>query len=115
MKLLSLTIESPVQGEGAIKINPPGGLPSGGFGDNTANNLIGWGLTALLVGGTLLALAYLIWGGVQWITSGGDKSKIQAARNKMTYAIIGLVIAFLSFFIVTLIGGFFQVNLLWIK
>ncbi|MBI2442554.1 MAG: hypothetical protein HYV40_01440 [Candidatus Levybacteria bacterium] len=53
--------------------------------------------------GVILALFYLIYGGIQWITSSGDKQKVAAARNRMIYAIIGLVIIFLSIFLVNLV------------
>lgn len=35
---------------------------------------------------------YLIFGAISWITSGGDKGKVEAARNKITAAVIGLLI-----------------------
>jgi len=40
----------------------------------------------------LLVFLYLIWGGIQWITSGGDKSKTEEARNKITAAVLGLIV-----------------------
>ena len=40
----------------------------------------------------VLTFAYLIWGAISWITSGGDKSKVESARNKITSAVIGLLI-----------------------
>ena len=42
--------------------------------------------------GVIAVLLYLIWGGIEWITSGGDKGKTESARNKITSAVIGLVI-----------------------
>ena len=57
-----------------------------------------------------LALIFLIWGGIQWTMSGGDKEGIQKARLKLTYAIIGLVVTTLAFFIVNIISGFFGFN-----
>lgn len=69
-------------------------------------------ITYLLIGATLLALLFLIFGGIKWIISGGDKTAVEGARKMITYAIIGLVIAFLSFFIINTIGNFFGVNLL---
>lgn len=47
--------------------------------------------TALIVG-SILVLMYLLWGGIEWITSGGDKSKYEGARNRITAAILGLAI-----------------------
>ncbi len=47
--------------------------------------------TVMIIAG-LLVFAYLVWGGIEWITSGGDSSKTEAARNKITAAIVGLII-----------------------
>ena len=47
------------------------------------------------VGLTIAALctfAFLLWGGFEWIVSGGDKAKVEAARQHMTNAIVGLLI-----------------------
>jgi hypothetical protein len=41
---------------------------------------------------TLGVFLLLVWGAIDWIMSGGEKSKIESARNKMTNAVIGLVI-----------------------
>lgn len=40
----------------------------------------------------LLVLANLIWASYQWIMSGGDSGKLQSARNRMIFAVIGLLI-----------------------
>ncbi|MDP3941302.1 MAG: hypothetical protein Q8Q49_03235 [bacterium] len=106
MKLLTLTLPG-TDGE-PVTIQAPPGLPTGGFiesglGNTILNNLVG----AVSVIGVLLALFYLIWGGVSWTISGGDKEKIAAARKKIIYAIIGMVIIFLALFIVNLILTFF--------
>jgi len=37
-------------------------------------------------------LIYLLWGAIEWLNSGGDKGKVEKARDKITQAIIGLVI-----------------------
>jgi hypothetical protein len=54
----------------------------------------------------------IIYGAVQWIISEGDKQKVQTARQAIIYSIVGLVIIFMSFFIISLISHFFGVNLL---
>ena len=50
-----------------------------------------------------------MWSGIQWMTSGGDVGRIQAAKKRMFYAIIGLCVVLLSFVIVrvvlTTVGG----------
>lgn len=65
---------------------------------------------ALLISG-LLVFGYLVLGGIQWITSGGDKGKIESARNKITNALIGLAIVAASYAVMQVIGFFFGVNI----
>ena len=63
-----------------------------------------------LVAASVIFLFMLLAGGFSWISSGGDKEGIQKARLKLTYAIIGLVVTTLAFFIVNIISGFFGFN-----
>lgn len=60
----------------------------------------------------LVTFLMLIWGGVQYITSAGDKVQAESARNKMTNALIGLVIVIGSYGIIKLIEAFFGINIL---
>ncbi|MEK7551535.1 MAG: hypothetical protein AAB532_02955 [Patescibacteria group bacterium] len=55
----------------------------------------------------IVALLYLIWGGFKWLTSGGDKTAVQGAREHIVAAIVGLVIIFMSYFILNFIIQFF--------
>ena len=52
----------------------------------------------------ILLLAYLIFGGFQFMTSGGDPRKKATAQGKITDALIGFVIVFTAFWIVELVG-----------
>ncbi len=45
----------------------------------------------------LLVFFYLISGSFEWITSGGDKGKIDQARGKMLAAVVGLIIVASSY------------------
>ena len=54
----------------------------------------------------------LITGAISFISSGGDKQKLEAARSKITSGIIGLIITISALFIIGLIGTFLGVNLL---
>lgn len=71
------------------------------------------GLVFLL--GFLLTLAYFLTGGIQWITSQGDKGALESARNKITHAIIGLIIVAAAYAIFKLVGEFFGITLPNIK
>lgn len=68
-------------------------------------------VTVVLIAAAIISLFFLIFGGIRWITSGGDKAKVEAARNTIVAAIIGLIIALLSFFIITIVLGFFGLSL----
>ncbi len=53
----------------------------------------------------LAVFLYLIWGGFEWITSGGDKNKAEQARSKITTAVIGLFVLASSYGLLKLILG----------
>lgn len=65
----------------------------------------------MLVISSLLAFVFLILGGIQWITSGGDKAAMEAARNKITHAIVGLVIVGAAWAIMTLVGNYLGLSI----
>jgi TRAP-type C4-dicarboxylate transport system permease small subunit len=60
----------------------------------------------------LIFFFMLVWGGVQYITAGGDKAQTEAARGRITAALIGLVIVFAAWAIVNLVSIFFGLDLL---
>lgn len=78
---------------------------------NNLGGIVGAVVTFILILAVLIALFFLIWGGIKWITSGGDKGKVDAARQTITAAIVGLIIAFLAFFILQVALGFFGLSL----
>jgi TRAP-type C4-dicarboxylate transport system permease small subunit len=66
----------------------------------------------LLILAALIAFIYLILGGIQWITSGGDKAGMEAARNKITHAVVGLIIVGAAWAIMTLVQQFLGVDII---
>jgi len=69
--------------------------------------LITNGLTMGLMVASILVLLYLVWGGIQWATSGGDKASLEAARGRITAAIMGLAIVAVAWAIFLIIKTFF--------
>lgn len=63
-------------------------------------NIIFW----LLVFAGITAVVFIIFGGIKFITSGGDPKAAEGARKTLTWAIIGLIVILLSFAIVRLIA-----------
>ncbi len=45
-------------------------------------------------------------GGYQYLMAGGDKDAAVRARNTITYAIVGLILAVSAWMILTLLGSF---------
>ncbi len=75
------------------KISPPPG--SGAFtGDPIAalGTLLGKFINIFIVLAGLVMLIYMLWGALDWITSNGEKDKIQKAQNKITNAALGIFI-----------------------
>ncbi len=58
----------------------------------------------LLILSGSVALIFVILSGISFITSGGDQKKIDQAKKTLTYAIIGLLVIFLSFLIIKIIA-----------
>ena len=94
-----------------VEITAPPGIPTEGLSGN-GSRLIGWGIEIFLIFAILLALAFLLYGGFMWITSRGDKEKLNSARYTIVYAVVGLLICFLSFFLIGVFGSLFNIDLL---
>lgn len=62
-------------------------------------------INAALVLAGVAALILIIFSGFKFITSKGDQQAVADARKTLTYAVIGLFIIFLSFFLVNIISS----------
>lgn len=67
--------------------------------DNFASTITGI-LNAIIGIAGLVAVIFIIVGGINYMTSAGDTAKLQKGKNTIIYALIGLVICALSFAIV---------------
>lgn len=68
-----------------------------------ASQLIPFIIDLLFGIGLILALIYLLWGGIRWILTRGDKTKIEEARNHIVAAIVGLIFVVGAFVITNLV------------
>jgi hypothetical protein len=80
-------------------------LTSGNFG-----LIVGQIVQLIFVIAVVVALLYLIYGGFRWLVSGGDKTQVGSAREHIVAAVIGLIIIFLSYFILNLLLAFFGIG-----
>lgn len=96
----------------AVNLGPGGGI------DNRFNTLAGLtpqsllvlGVNVLLGSAGIIAFFMLLWGGVQWILSGGDKEGVEKARKRITGALIGLAIVFSAYALLYIVTQLFGIN-----
>jgi len=69
-------------------------------------------LEAVFALGGLTAFVYLIIGGFKYLTAGGDEKTITAAKQTLTWAIVGLLVVVAAWLILNTLGGILQLNLL---
>ena len=89
-----------------ITINQPAG-----FQITDVGTLITGAIGAALVIAAILVFGYLVWGGIQWITAGGDKANVEAARGRITNALVGLAIIAAAYAVILLVGFVFGIEI----
>lgn len=81
--------------------------PGAALGGNDAN--IGKLVTPLLANAVILsaliAFFVAIFAGFNYITSGGDKNKMEQSSNMLNYSLTGLVLAVGAFVILQIVGS----------
>ena len=82
------------------------------LGELTFPQIVGGFINLMLLLAAIIFFFILVWGGISWITSGGDKANTEAARNRITAALVGLVIVFAAWAILQLIQVFFGITLI---
>ena len=93
--LAYLYVATSVYAQQNIQFSPPPGSINPNLDAQKFPQLI---IDLLFGVAAFLALAYLMYGGIKWITSRGDKMQVEAARKHIVAAIIGLVVVAGSFF-----------------
>jgi magnesium-transporting ATPase (P-type) len=77
--------------------------------------LIGNLLSLAMMFGALIVLAFLIMGAFEWITSAGDTGKLEKARNRITQAIVGLILLSTTLAIFTFIQSWLGIEVINFK
>ena len=75
------------------------GLPNSNFGTGNVQNIFN---TVYALAG-LTAVAFIVYGGVQYVLSQGDANKAAKARSTILTAVIGLVIVILAAAVTTFV------------
>lgn len=107
MKQFTLSIPNP---QGTLTpLEGPDQLPSGGL-EGAGANLIQLAINLLFVFGIITAIVFIFISGIQWIMSGGEKQKLQNARNRLVYSFVGLIVIVIAFTIINIIVTLFAGN-----
>jgi cytochrome bd-type quinol oxidase subunit 2 len=90
---------------------PDLGIPIPGAGERDAQPLIDYiqrvvNVFLALVG--IIAAAFIVIGGVQYITAAGDEKRAESAKKTVLYAVIGLILVGLSVAIVNFVFNAIQ-------
>lgn len=72
--------------------------------DYDAVEFINRGIAYAIILAGFLSVAFVFFGGISFILSGGDEAKIKQAVSTIRYAILGLIITLLSVVIVGIVG-----------
>ncbi|MBL7053239.1 MAG: hypothetical protein ISS02_01055 [Candidatus Portnoybacteria bacterium] len=54
-----------------------------------------------------LGIGYIIWGGIGWMTAGGDDEKLTTARKNLLYGLIGILIITGVWTLIRIVTSFF--------
>jgi hypothetical protein len=84
----------------------------GASGDLAIANLMARLFNALVLVGGLAVILYLAWGGFAWITAGGDKDRVEAAKHRITNAIVGMAVLLATVAVALFLSYAFGFNLL---
>lgn len=95
----------------ALKLKPQGDDFSA-LEKVTAPNIISGAISLVLIITSLVFFFILILGAFKWITSNGDEKKIAAARAQITNALIGVILIFSVWAILSLINTLFGIKIL---
>lgn len=101
MKSIVAQIDNPF-GE----ISPPPGMDIGS-GDPVVGvgQLLGWGINIFIIIAGMFMLVYLLWGAFDWISSSGEKEKLSKAQNKITNALVGMLVVFIVLVVFNVFAG----------
>jgi hypothetical protein len=95
---------------GGDGLGPFANVSGGAEGLTSITRLVSAIVGFMTISGFIWFIFQFLIGGFNWITSGGDKAKLQSSRDRITNALIGLIVVVVSWSILSLAGQFFGVD-----
>ncbi len=105
-------IIGPVFAQGTINIKPVPGSGVDNLVNLTPSGMISGSISLIFIVVSIIFFFILVFGGLKWITSGGDEKKVASARSGITNALIGLVVVFSAWAIIRVISSLFGITIL---
>ena len=93
--LLFMPFMANAKGEGVPLPNP--------LSADTVPELAGQIIKGLLGVTGAIALFMMVWGGITWMISNGNAERLKQGKDTILWAILGLVIIFMSYIIITFV------------
>lgn len=116
MNQLAQALTIPGQNDGDLVTDLVISGPSNFIFNTAANNTLGAVLSAaipfIFAFAGIALLVMLMLGGFSLLTSAGDSKKLDSGKKQITYAIVGFLVIFISFWIVQLIGKIFNLSVI---
>ncbi len=109
-KVQMAALAVPALAQRELNLSPNGEFE--GLTNITPASLVSGAISLVMLIVALVFFFMLVWGGLKWVMSGGDQKNVEAARNQITNALIGLAIVFAAWAIVKLIELVFGINIL---
>lgn len=88
------------------------GLETAGSTLTQLEKIISTVIGLVTVAAGLFFVVNFVLAALEWVTAGGDSSKVQKARDKMVQSAIGLVIIVLAYAIIGLVSGVLGLEIL---
>jgi len=80
------------------------------MGESIIAKLLAAIIRLFFIAGSVAVLVFFLIGGLAWITSEGDKGKLEIARNRLTFAGVGIVIIAATYAILQILGSFLGID-----
>ncbi|NTU47168.1 hypothetical protein HGA88_06085 [Candidatus Roizmanbacteria bacterium] len=83
-----------------IQVQPGAGANALGFNVPNFSMVLTFFIRAFFIVVGLAALLYLLLGALSWVTSGGSKENVEKAREKISAAVIGVILVVVALAII---------------
>lgn len=90
--------------------NPALPFAGSGSGEVIIGNLISVLVSVFMIVGFIFALFHLMFGAIRWVTASGDKTALQNAQDRMTQAVVGLILLVATWALMMLVSTILGFN-----